>query len=104
MKYSETVNKQAGWYIMTEFSEKSSLKTQKWSSNMWKMLSDHCCNYVSVLMMSRVRVWVDLRLFTTQFIDKMLLDAFFKWLGIKEILRRIWLISANKIEKPIWIC
>ena len=55
---------------------------------------------LSVTMMSwvSVSVWLDLKLFTTHFSDKP------KRMGIEEILRRIWLISENKLKhfESIW--
>ena len=54
---------------------------------------------LSVTRMSWVRVWLDLRLFTTQFFDKVLLDTCkFRECKIKEILTSIWLISAESTQ------
>ena len=51
---------------------------------------------ISAPMMSWVRVWVDLILFTTQFFDKVLLDTWkLRECETKEILTRIWLISES---------
>ena len=60
----------------------------------------------SVPMTSWVQVWLALGLFATQFSDKVLLDTYMKVNGmrIKEILRRIWLLSANKIKPSESIC
>ena len=56
---------------------------------------------LSITMMSWV--WLDLKLFTTQFSDKVPLDKYmkFKRNEIKEILRRTWLISANKEKQNV---
>ena len=48
----------------------------------------------------------ELRLFTTQFFYKVLLSRYMKVkrIGIKEILRRIWLLSAKKVKSSQSIC
>ena len=63
----------------------------KWDT-LYVLETHNYCNYLS-------QWWVEfdfelnwLWLFTTQFFDKVLLDT---WMGIKEILRKIWLIAAN---------
>ena len=48
-----------------------------------------------------------MRLFSTHFSDKMLLldtEKLREWDYIKEILRTIWLITANKIKPSEYIC
>ena len=69
----------------------------------WKYMLQY-----SGTMTSWVQVWHALRLFTTQFSDKVLLDytRYMKFNGmrIKEILRRIWSLSANKIKPSESIC
>ena len=57
---------------------------------------------LSVTMMSWVRVWLDLRLFTTQFSDKSATSRYLKVkkMTLKEILRRIWfnLLVNNQVK------
>ena len=68
------------------------------SSRLERYLTLFCIDEVMLFILS-------MRLLKTQFYDKVLLDKYMnvKSMGIKKILRGIWLISANmmKSSKPI---
>ena len=75
---------------------------QPWAYWWPKDKTDMCCNYLS-------QWWVEfefyLRLFTIQFSNKVLLDTYIKVKRMEEKkLRRVWLISANKIKLSESIC
>ena len=57
---------------------------------------------LSVTMMSWVRVWVDLRFFTTQFFDKVLLDTWREW-EWNKFWEEFGDFSANKIKTSEYV-